>query len=355
MATVEILTIPLGSQLTSTIGANDKENKNDFPVLFLFSENVSNLTESGITFSAGATLVSLEGRNSVWKGMVRPPQTETGTVTVTVAANAVSEGNAETSKDIEVVTNYPDTDAETPTLLFNHSNLANASGLTVSPSRIIASRGGDTTGSIVFFTHAGVQQTTETLTSSTTGIAERIEYFNDTLLIAGNQFYRSPGRFSLVDLSEIERYAIPSTSGFITHTRLGVIGISNTRIFYIQPYGTTATDDRIEHQLPTEFGYRNIAHHDDLLYMADRGFSTNIFALAEINDADGATYISQLNINRPSGGMRDIAIYRDTLYILGVNNGNIYTLDIRKYRPVAKRTRKRRFIRSSQTKVTQST
>ena len=49
-------------------------------------------------------------------------------------------------------------------------------------------------------------------------------------------------------------------------------------------------------------------------------------------------YISQLNINRPSG-MRDIAIYRDTLYILGVNNGNIYTLDIRKYRPIAKNTK----------------
>ena len=95
----------------------------------------------------------------------------------------------------------------------------------------------------------------------------------------------------------------------------------------------------IEHQLPTEFGYRNIAHQDDLLYMADRGSGTNIFALAEINDADGATYVSQLNINRPSGGMRDIAIYRDTLYMLGVNNGNIYTLDIRKYRPVAKRTK----------------
>ena len=78
MASVEILTIPIGSQLTSTIGANDKENKNDFPVLFLFSENVSNLTESGITLSAGATLVSLEGRNSVWKGMVRPPQTAQG-------------------------------------------------------------------------------------------------------------------------------------------------------------------------------------------------------------------------------------------------------------------------------------
>ena len=336
-ASVEILNIPIGSVLTSSIGANDEADKNDFTVLLLWGENVD-LTQSDVSVSAGSSIVSFEGANSVYKLRVRPPQTA-GTVTVTVAANAVAEGNAQTSKDIEVVTNYPDTDAETPTLLFNHSNLTNASGLTVSPTRIIASRGGDTTGSIVFFTHAGVQQTTETLTSSITGIAERIEYFNDTLLIAGNQFYRSAGRFSLIDLSEIERYAIPATSGFIVHTRLGVIGIDNTRVFYIQPYGTTAHDDRVEHQLPTEFGYRNIAHQDDLLYMADRGFSTNIFALAEINDADGATYVSQLNINRPSGGMRDIAIYRDTLYMLGVNNGNIYTIDIRKYRPVAKRTK----------------
>ena len=337
-ASVEILNIPIGSVLTSSIGANDEADKNDFTVLLLWGENVD-LTQSGISVSAGSSIVAFEGANSVYKVQVRPPQTA-GTVTVTVAANAVAEGNAQTSKDIEVVTNYPDTDAETPTLLFNHSQLANASGLAVSPTRIIASRGGDTTGNIAFFTHAGVHQTTEGLTSSTTGIAERIEYFNDTLLIAGNQFYRAPGRFSLTDLSEIERYAIPSTSGFIVHTRLGVIGIDNVRIFYIQPYGTTARDDRIEHQLPTEFGYRNIAHQDDLLYMADRGFSTNIFALAEINDADGATYVSQLNINRPSGGMRDIAIYRDTQCIcLGVNNGNIYTLDIRKYRPVAKRTK----------------
>ena len=161
MATVEIIPIPLGSQLVH-IGANDDPDKNDFTVLLVFDGNITGLTEAGITLSAGATLVSLEGKNSVWKGRVRPPQTA-GTVTVTVVANAVAEGNAQTSKDIEVVTNYPDTDAETPTLLFNHSNLTNASGLTVSPTRIIAIRGGDTTASVVFFTHAGVQQTTETL------------------------------------------------------------------------------------------------------------------------------------------------------------------------------------------------
>ena len=354
MANVEIIPITLGSQLVKSIGANDKEDLNDFTVLLVFDGNITGLTEAGITLSAGATLVSLEGKNSVWKGMVRPPQTA-GTVTVTVAANAVAEGNAQTSKEIEVVTSYPDTDAETPTLLFNHSQLANASGLAVSPTRIIASRGGDTTGNMAFFTHAGVHQTTEGLASRTTGIAERIEYFNDTLLIAGNQFYRAPGRFSLTDLSEIERYAIPATSGFIVHTRLGVIGIDNIRIFYIQPYGTTAQDDRVEHQLPTEFGYRNIAHQDDLLYMADRGSGTNIFALAEINDADGATYVSQLNINRPSGGMRDIAIYRDTLYMLGCQQWqHLHDLTSANTAP-SRSERKRRFIQSLQRQVTQST
>ena len=61
-ASVEILNVPIGSVLTSSIGANDEADKNDFTVLLIFSENVANLTESGITLSAGATLVSLEGR-----------------------------------------------------------------------------------------------------------------------------------------------------------------------------------------------------------------------------------------------------------------------------------------------------
>ena len=335
---IEIITIPIGSQLVSAIGTDDLDDQNDFTALILLDANGTGLTGSDITFSTGASLVELTGDGVTWQATIRPPVTA-GTVAITIAANAFTEGNVETSKDIEVVTNYPGTDAETPTLLFNHSNLNNAVGLTVSPSRIIAMRGGVTTATVVFFTYAGVQQTTETLTPSIVGTNERIEYFNDTLLIAGSQTYRSPGRFSLTDLSEIERYAIPSTSEFIVHTRLGVIGIGNTRIFYIQPYGTTASDDRIEHQLPTEFGYRHIAHQDGLLYMADQG-ATNTFALAEISDTDGATYIRQLNINRPtSAGMRDIAIYRDTLYILGVNNGNIYTLDIRPYRPIVKNTK----------------
>jgi hypothetical protein len=340
-SSVEILTIPLGSALTSTINKRtnppEPDSKNDFPVLFLFSENV-NLTESGITVSAGATLVSLEGANSVWMGWVRPPQTA-GTVRVTVLANAVSQGNPVTSKDIRVSTGFPDADAETPSLLFSSSELNAAIGLAVSPTRIIANRGTETTANIAFFTHAGVYQNSETLTARIAGANRRIDYFNQTLLMAGNQFYRAAARFSLSDLSQIESYSISRNINLIAHTRFGIIAIGSN-ILYTQPYGTTASADRIQHALAGQFNYRNIAHQDDLLYMADRGFTTNIYALAEVSEEDGLIYRGKLNINRPSGGLRDIAIYRNTFYMLGVNNGNIYTLDIRKYRPIAKNTKK---------------
>ena len=88
-ATVEILTIPIGSQLVSTINKRidppEPDSKNDFRVLLIFSENVTGLTETNIAVSAvdsrnravsGASLVSLEGRNSVWMATIRPTADE---------------------------------------------------------------------------------------------------------------------------------------------------------------------------------------------------------------------------------------------------------------------------------------
>ena len=72
MANVEIIPIPLGSQLVKNIGANDPEDLNDFTVLLVFDGNITGLTEAGITLSAGATLVSLEGRNSAWSSRSVP-------------------------------------------------------------------------------------------------------------------------------------------------------------------------------------------------------------------------------------------------------------------------------------------
>ena len=139
-ASVEILNIPIGSVLTSSIGANDEADKNDFTVLLLWGENVD-LTQSGISVSAGSSIVAFEGANSVYMVRVRPPQTA-GTVTVTVVANAVDPGNPQTSKSIRLSTTFPDADAETTTQAFTHGLptvflTSGPTGIAVTPTRII--------------------------------------------------------------------------------------------------------------------------------------------------------------------------------------------------------------------------
>ena len=48
---ITILTIPLGSQLVSTIASDEPETKNDFRVLILLDANGTGLEESDITLS----------------------------------------------------------------------------------------------------------------------------------------------------------------------------------------------------------------------------------------------------------------------------------------------------------------
>ena len=367
MATVEILTIPIGSQLTSAIGANDKEDQNDFPVLLLFSENVTGLTEAGITLSAGASLVALEGDGVTWQATIRPPVTS-GIVTVTVVANAVNEGNAETSKDIRVTKFFPDVDAQAPTLLFNHGlsysfyrrSGDSARGIACSPSRIIISSGGARGGSternyIDFFTYDGTHQTSETITSdaSNQNRLAAIDFINGDLLYQHSRV-QSYG-WGRLNLETLEYQRVSGVAHNIAHTRLGV-AVATTDSVIIQPYDFDA--DTITHDIDFPGGARidGAAHQSDLLYVYSGrssysdSFPGSRWNLAAITDDDAIKLIASLNISQVSSegsAFRDIAIFGDTLYLLSSNtqpNGRsatpgIYTLDIRTYRPTALNTK----------------
>ena len=332
MATVEILTIPLGSQLTSTISGNDKESKNDFTVLLLWGENVD-LTQSGISVSAGSSIVAFEGANSVYMVRVRPPQT-VGTVTVTVVANAVDQGNPQTSKSIRLPTTFPDADAETTTQVFAHG-VSSARGIAVSPTRIII---GSSPGLILTkFTHAGIEQTSEASSPSSIeapGGSRRIDVLNGDILVPGGRVNETAvARYREIGdtLSRIQTYS-GLGSDSITHTRLGVTTKTDTNEISAAPYGETTG---VAYDVPGLSSYRMMAHQSDILYFAYRGLSDNLFGIAEITDDDKINFLTSLNINH--SGFVDISIYRDNLYIL--TGTSVYTLDIKKYRPVAKRTK----------------
>ena len=327
MANLSIQEIPIGSQLVSTIGANDKPDKNDFKILIISDENVTGLTESGITLSAGATLVSITGGNSVWEATIRPP-TSAGTVTVTVAANAVSEGNPQTSKSIRVSTSFPDADAESPTSLFMHGfRNTQIEGITVTPTRIIIGRQPINTQIMLQkYLHDGTAQTGETVSYTHSSIFNftGIDGVNGDILARHTRLREVSGLLEPVDTFSL------NGSG-IAHTRLGFMRTSGRGELSALPYGQTPV---VTHDYDAPISYSRIAHQDNLLYLN----TSNEFGLAEITDSDEIKFLSRLNIEEATDRFWfDFAIYQDTLYM--VSGDRVSTLDIRPYRPVAKNTK----------------
>ena len=334
----EMIPIPIGSQYVRTIGSNDRDDLNDFPVLIIADENVV-LEPSDLSVSSGSSIVSFRGSKSVYEAVIRPPETA-GILTVSIGANAVPEGNPAVSQDIRISTSFPDVDAEVPTRVFDSGSGHKA--IAVSDTHIYTHSG----FVLKTWTHAGVETNSLSVLGVNFGSNIPMDYFNGTFIYAGGR------RYNLEDFSEIERYSIPLLSAG-THTRLGILAYNHTANpdhFYIQPYGTTESNDRIAIALPDTFpstftAWYAIAHQADLLFLAYEAAGRSA-ALAEITDDDNIRFIKRLNIARTNASNQiftDIAIYQDTLFLV-VGSGatadrGVHILDIRKYRPLAKNTK----------------
>ena len=335
--TLELLTSPIGSQFTSTIGADDPDDQNDFQVLILTSDNGTGLTESDITLSSG-TLVSLTGKGASWEATLRPPETDE-VITLTVAADAFTEGNVETEKDIRVSTSFPDTDAEVPTELFAHSLGSGTSvlGITIAPTGIkIRTREslGDLRDIIESFDFTGTALGTETIPSSNARNEERkgFDYINGDYLINNRG---GSVRINGQDLS-FEQLMTGSTY-LIGHSRYGIIGTYgtgfNSLFLRIESYETPRTQNDFDDVF---IGFTSdpdlaLAVQDDLVYsltLSESVYRLNSFT--EIEELGG------FNVEKVSTQL-DLAIYRDTLYVLSTTH--VYSLDIRPYRPIAKNTK----------------
>ena len=345
--TLTITTIPIGSQLVSAIGTEEPESKNDFRVLIALDANGTGLTESNITFSTGASLVELTGSKNVWEAVIRPPETA-GTLTITVAADAFTEGNAETSQDIRISTEFPDADAELPTQLFTMTT--RGYGIAITPTRILIATGSPSfatlESTIRKYTFDGTEMTGEQISTNAIGAGD-IDYINGDLfhngvgyIGAGTSFVVT-GRYNLSDFSEIERYASSQQRTYRAHSRIGFIGytIQSPIRFTSLPYGLTGASDVIVHEDAPPSNLRNgFVVQDDTVYMAGR---TNWeFGYSEITSDDAIEFINYLNVGEPTGATTDaadISIYRDTLYF--VESRDVYSLDIRPYRPIAKNTK----------------
>lgn len=336
----EIIPAIIGSQLVETIQSDEPNDLNDFDIFIVGDDNAT-LAQSNVTVSSGSTIVAFEGENSTYKATIRPPQTA-GIVTVSIGDNVIPEGNASVSKNIRVSTSFPDVDAEVPTQLFS-VNLSNVLGIAVSPTRLLISN--QSPNQVHSFTYTGTEQVSESFTPPIGIDVGYLDYINNTLL---NTRSDAESRYDL-NGTLLETY-IFSGVGALVHTRLGVLkfGIGTDPFRYLA-YGKTAAAD-VEDLNVLDFTSLSTtirflgAHQNDLLFLVDGKSSGGRFGLAQITDTPEIELLRVLNIEEGTGyfnQIRDIAIYRDTLYILQDNGstGAVYTLDIRKYRPLSQNTK----------------
>ena len=364
MATVQILTEPIGSQLVQTIGNDDPEDVNDFKVYLVFSENVSLPDATKITLSSGAAIVqnsagNIQGSGCCYEFSVRPPQSA-AVVTLTVATNAVTEGNPATTKSIRISTSFPDTDAENPTQTFfkTPDNWYVGRGIAAAEDHLLVSAEGSYDRRYLHYfkfdgTHIKTNNSTKNHSQSYR--VYEIDYFNGKLL-----YRNATGGWGIVqDLNTVYSYPVLGYNSYgLVHTRLGILSFQSN-LFTIQPYDLDAdvTTQAYDGNLSQSTG--NLAHQDDIIYMygsqSNPGANT-YWSVIEITEQDTFQRIAPLNIRDqsdiPSGttlgaGLTfdDLTILNDKIYLLNTpgqssNYGiGVHEIDIRKYRPTAKKTK----------------
>ena len=322
-------------------------------------------------------LASLEGENSVYLLTITPPligdfpaNATSAILTLSLAENAVNEGNPAVSVEIRVSTDFPDDDVDVPTELFSVSSPRDLRGITVTPTRIITcayslALNDPRRAYLRFFTHDGTEQTGEsvsvsnplfhrggTFTDPARNVSKsgRIDYFNGDLLFSG----QTPARQGFNDETGGSRWRYDKENGTITlvaqylqslggiaHSLEGVLIAAGGRIFAYKDGEETeifAPDGGNVFSTGLGIASPEFAYHDGLLLASQRILNgANSLRLYTLT-AEAVTHISRLNVsNILDTEIADVAIYRDTLYFL--SNAAVYTLDIKKYRPTAKNTK----------------
>lgn len=360
-----MIPVPIGSQLVKNIGKEDPEDLNDFQVFVISDSNVTGLALSDFSFTLAVDgssadiskyvmLRSLEGQNSVYVLTVRPPGAQnfpsgrfSAVITLQLAKNAVSEGNPVTTQTIRVSTRFPDADAETFTLERQFTGKG-SSGIAVSSESIFL-LGADTSGGeppytsytyVSEYSHKGVLK--RTIGNSPSHIPYQsflscLHDINGELIIGNPQNGGSAIlKNSVANVPEV-RSIYQSQTRAITHTPSGILVFKNS-VIQLLPF----SENTSEIVTLTKEDFSGTGH--GAVY--DQGYiyywTGSKYSVLELIDGNKIRRVRDVNIAKGNNNIRnDISLYRDHIYgfFRNASTINLYILDIRPYRPLAKNTK----------------
>ena len=355
MATVQILTIPIGSQYIQNINPDndDPEDRNDFKILLIFDSNVTGLTTAGFTlsFASGtytASVIELTGENSVWMATIRPPQAHSGSpnyllatsavLTVTLAADAVTEGLTGTlSTTIRISRSFPDTDAQALTKVCDLPSGYIYYGIAVQKDAFLITNT-HANGSLVRYSRAGTL--IETLDTNAANYQNKISLFNDTLLVSDTYSRRihldRNFSFDSLPFYRFSRFLIPTSRGI-----LGYHSGASVNFVALLPFAkvaSTDSDDLIDVEMTQNYLAACTAN-DVIFFKTNRNlFVTRLTGPPETSSIQ-LIHLRDLNVNMIGTSVVDIDIFGETLYAINDGSNEIFTLDITHYLPVQDKTK----------------
>lgn len=360
-----VLTLSTGypNRYVVALGSEDAVSKNDVPVRITSDVDVTGLTLEDITVT-GADRISLKAYSArVYEVMVRPPATGTGTYTVEIGQNAVTEGNAAVSQTF----NYHDTPIKTT--LFNYrtalpgitigegagSQNGPVAGVQVEGSRVyLLAKVSGTGNGIYALTRTGTRKSNEDfifssfmISTSTFNITSRavrlyLVRVNDRRFIFhhyqdASQYRRDIYR-NLIFENENYRGFVATEFGFtnadfVTSGVLNnldtfhAVDINRWGIFFVnQSQGVYAQD----------FNGQRQEISDVILLPGAYARKDRVYSVSDVYEAvdakTGELLRNENLLNVRSGVFQDVCQYADKIYITGLSSDpQLYEIDLPKY------------------------
>lgn len=346
------------------IGSNDPESINDVQILFLWTSSGDGFQDADVTVTGASKQAFKKYRDNLFEVTVRPPDRGTGTYTVTVASNAISGGNSETSvsfdyTDIVETTTLFNWDTALPNLLRGTSAGSNPNqvrfGCVVEANRVYLLGSVSREGTKIYvLTRNGQRRTAEDITPVGLNIIERtinvrLSRFPEGKFLASAHFQDSSElrrdfynhreintqegttkRFAPADygITETEFGTIYS-QGFGNYTNAISADINRWGLYFVSRARRIVASDFDGESLPISLipleGITPTYSLEDRIYQEG-----NVYRVS--SESEGV-YIPNESFVLPSN-LNDYTVYGHEMFFAEpLATPNFKSIDLRKYRP----------------------
>ena len=318
-------------------------NSGEMSVFFVWNETVTGFVDSDIALT-GANGITFRGGGCCYEYVITPTGSDGDAVTLTVNANAVNEGNSQTT--LTITQNA----RELKITALPFTNAVAYEGIAVNHNRVYLASVASNTITVHAFQYDGTLVASEerTITDTNTPRHVRLDLLNDRLFVsrsfqlpantwgrritaldsAGNDWVTHEFIVDSTDYGFENSTSLVETPCGFTHVNYGLVGIIDAG-FGLFPFdGSDVSDTQnieIDGMMVDWHPQTSIAGDGDTVYAIENGRSDAIQVYRFTSTSD-VVFVERFNRSGYPAVVYGLSVYNGKLYILNPNT--VFTADL---------------------------